>query len=140
MPVTLEARLSTRALASRELAARGYCPNGFLGPEAALLKELATGRAGLPLLPEAAAEACELRLRGGRPNVTGRPSPELLVRLRAHRTELVLLLFIKMEHESTESGVLHKHKLPDYARWGEFTRRSAGFSAVCPGSRSKVTS
>lgn len=34
MPVTLEARLSTRALASRELAARGYCPNGFLGPEA----------------------------------------------------------------------------------------------------------
>ena len=39
-------------------------------------------------------------------------------------TELVLLLFIKMEHESTESGVLHKHKLPDYARWGEFTRRS----------------
>ena len=33
MPVTLEARLSTRALAARELAMRGYCPNGFLGPE-----------------------------------------------------------------------------------------------------------
>lgn len=33
VPVTLEARLSTRQLAARELAARGYCPNGFLGPE-----------------------------------------------------------------------------------------------------------
>jgi type I restriction enzyme M protein len=32
-------------------------------------------------------------------------------------TELVLLLFIKMEHENTESGVLQAHKLPDYARW-----------------------
>jgi type I restriction enzyme M protein len=32
-------------------------------------------------------------------------------------TELVLLLFIKMEYESAESGVLQKHKLPDYARW-----------------------
>ena len=31
-------------------------------------------------------------------------------------TELVLLLFIKMEHESTQSGLLLKHKLPDYAR------------------------
>ncbi len=39
-------------------------------------------------------------------------------------TELVLLLFIKMEHESTQSGVLVKHKLPDHARWGEFTSRS----------------
>ena len=39
-------------------------------------------------------------------------------------TELVLLLFIKMEHENTQSGVLKKHKLPDYARWQEFTRRS----------------
>jgi hypothetical protein len=33
MPVTLEARLSSRALASREIALRGYCPNGFVGPE-----------------------------------------------------------------------------------------------------------
>ena len=33
LPVTLEARLSSRALATRELAERGYCPNGFAGPE-----------------------------------------------------------------------------------------------------------
>ncbi|PND37379.1 SAM-dependent methyltransferase [Paucibacter aquatile] len=39
-------------------------------------------------------------------------------------TELVLLLFIKMEFENTESGILQAHKLPDYARWPEFTRRS----------------
>jgi len=39
-------------------------------------------------------------------------------------TELVLLLFIKMEHENTESGILLKHKLPDYARWPELTSRS----------------
>jgi type I restriction enzyme M protein len=39
-------------------------------------------------------------------------------------TELVLLLFIKMEHENTESGVLQKHRLPDYARWPELTSRS----------------
>lgn len=39
-------------------------------------------------------------------------------------TELVLLLFIKMEHENKESGLLQAHKLPDYARWGEFTSRS----------------
>ena len=32
-------------------------------------------------------------------------------------TELVLLLFIKMEHENAESGILQAHKLPDYARW-----------------------
>ena len=32
-------------------------------------------------------------------------------------TELVLLLFIKMEYENTESGLLVKHKLPEYARW-----------------------
>lgn len=32
-------------------------------------------------------------------------------------TELVLLLFIKMEHENTENGILQKHKLPEYARW-----------------------
>lgn len=39
-------------------------------------------------------------------------------------TELVLLLFIKMEHENKESGLLQAHKLPEYARWGEFTSRS----------------
>lgn len=32
-------------------------------------------------------------------------------------TELVLLLFIKMEYENAESGILQKHKLPEYARW-----------------------
>src|SRR4051812_47123866 len=39
-------------------------------------------------------------------------------------TELVLLLFIKMEHENTESGLLQAHKVPEYARWPEFTSRS----------------
>jgi type I restriction enzyme M protein len=39
-------------------------------------------------------------------------------------TELVLLLFIKMEYENTESGILQAHKLPDYARWPELTGRS----------------
>lgn len=39
-------------------------------------------------------------------------------------TELVLLLFIKMEHENNESGLLQAHKLPEYARWPEFTGRS----------------
>ncbi|MBX9868230.1 MAG: type I restriction-modification system subunit M [Burkholderiaceae bacterium] len=39
-------------------------------------------------------------------------------------TELVLLLFIKMEFENTESGLLEKHKLPDYARWPELTKLS----------------
>jgi type I restriction enzyme M protein len=39
-------------------------------------------------------------------------------------TELVLLLFIKMEHENKESGLLQAHKVPEYARWPEFTSRS----------------
>ncbi|MES2041013.1 MAG: class I SAM-dependent DNA methyltransferase [Pseudomonadota bacterium] len=39
-------------------------------------------------------------------------------------TELVLLLFIKMEFENAESGLLEKHKLPDYARWPELTKLS----------------
>jgi type I restriction enzyme M protein len=39
-------------------------------------------------------------------------------------TELVLLLFIKMEHENKESGLLQAHKVPEYARWPEFTGRS----------------
>jgi len=39
-------------------------------------------------------------------------------------TELVLLLFIKMEFENAESGLLEKHKLPEYARWPELTKLS----------------
>ncbi|WP_423708767.1 N-6 DNA methylase [Undibacterium sp. WLX3042] len=39
-------------------------------------------------------------------------------------TELVLLLFIKMEHENTESGVLQTHKLPEYARWQKISSLS----------------
>jgi hypothetical protein len=34
VPITLEARIATRELAARELAAAGYCPRGFVGPEA----------------------------------------------------------------------------------------------------------
>lgn len=33
VPITLEARITTRELAARELAAAGYCPHGFVGPE-----------------------------------------------------------------------------------------------------------
>ena len=32
-------------------------------------------------------------------------------------TELVLLLFIKMEQENADNGVLQAHKLPEFARW-----------------------
>jgi type I restriction enzyme M protein len=39
-------------------------------------------------------------------------------------TELVLLLFIKMEYENTESGILQRHKLPAYARWPELREKS----------------
>ncbi|ALJ71812.1 Type I restriction enzyme EcoKI M protein [Burkholderia pseudomallei] len=39
-------------------------------------------------------------------------------------TELVLLLFIKMEHENTQNGILSKHKLPEGARWPDLTSRS----------------
>ena len=39
-------------------------------------------------------------------------------------TELVLLLFIKMEYENTESGILQAHKLPAYARWPELRHKS----------------
>ncbi|MDH6150496.1 MULTISPECIES: N-6 DNA methylase [Paraburkholderia] len=39
-------------------------------------------------------------------------------------TELVLLLFIKMEHENAQSGVLSKHKLPEGARWPDLTGKS----------------
>ncbi len=34
-------------------------------------------------------------------------------------TELVLLLFIKMVHENTESGVLNTHPLPEGCRWND---------------------
>ncbi len=39
-------------------------------------------------------------------------------------TELVLLLFIKMEHENTKAGVLEKHKLPDGHRWNDLNTKS----------------
>ncbi|MFZ5841498.1 MAG: N-6 DNA methylase [Pseudomonadota bacterium] len=39
-------------------------------------------------------------------------------------TELVLLLFIKMEYENAQSGVLNEHKLPEYARWPVLTAKS----------------
>jgi type I restriction enzyme M protein len=39
-------------------------------------------------------------------------------------TELVLLLFIKMEYENAESGILQKHKLPEYARWQKLSSLS----------------
>jgi len=39
-------------------------------------------------------------------------------------TELVLLLFIKMEHENRESGLLAEHRLPEYARWTQLASLS----------------
>jgi type I restriction enzyme M protein len=39
-------------------------------------------------------------------------------------TELVLLLFIKMEHENTEAGLLDQHLLPVGNRWPDLTGRS----------------
>ncbi|HYP84960.1 N-6 DNA methylase [Variovorax sp.] len=39
-------------------------------------------------------------------------------------TELVLLLFIKMEHENKQSGILAEHKLPDFARWSTLSSMS----------------
>ncbi|NMG73426.1 N-6 DNA methylase [Aromatoleum diolicum] len=39
-------------------------------------------------------------------------------------TELVLLLFIKMEHENAQSGVMSGHKLPEGARWPDIARLS----------------
>jgi type I restriction enzyme M protein len=38
-------------------------------------------------------------------------------------TELVLLLFIKMVHENTESGVLNTHPLPEGCRWTDLNGR-----------------
>ena len=39
-------------------------------------------------------------------------------------TELVLLLFIKMEHENTEAGLLNVHALPEGKRWPDLSSRS----------------
>ncbi|MCE9682765.1 N-6 DNA methylase [Halomonas alkalisoli] len=39
-------------------------------------------------------------------------------------TELVLLLFVKMEYENTQAGLLNAHALPEWARWPELTGRS----------------
>lgn len=39
-------------------------------------------------------------------------------------TELVLLLFIKMEFENTEAGLLNKHKLPAGCRWSDLNAKS----------------
>ncbi len=39
-------------------------------------------------------------------------------------TELVLLLFIKMEFENTEAGILQKHKLPAGNRWSDINNLS----------------
>ncbi|RPF00051.1 type I restriction enzyme M protein [Vibrio crassostreae] len=39
-------------------------------------------------------------------------------------TELVLLLFIKMVHESTESGVLKQHPLPEGCRWTDLNTKT----------------
>lgn len=39
-------------------------------------------------------------------------------------TELVLLLFIKMEYENTEAGILQQHKLPQGCRWPDLIAKS----------------
>ena len=39
-------------------------------------------------------------------------------------TELVLLLFIKMEFENKEAGILKQHKLPKGCRWPDLTEKS----------------
>ena len=39
-------------------------------------------------------------------------------------TELVLLLFIKMEHENAQSGVMAAHRLPEGARWPAIAKLS----------------
>ena len=39
-------------------------------------------------------------------------------------TELVLLLFIKMEHENQASGILVQHRLPEHARWSTLSALS----------------
>lgn len=39
-------------------------------------------------------------------------------------TELVLLLFIKMEHESVTAGIINSHKLPEGHRWPDINKLS----------------
>ncbi|QQD19681.1 N-6 DNA methylase [Spongiibacter nanhainus] len=39
-------------------------------------------------------------------------------------TELVMLLFMKMAHENTESGLLDKHPLPEGCRWTDLNSKS----------------
>ncbi|MES3675782.1 N-6 DNA methylase [Halomonas elongata] len=39
-------------------------------------------------------------------------------------TELVLLLFVKMEYENTQAGLLNAHALPEGKRWPDLTGRS----------------
>jgi hypothetical protein len=44
VPSTLTARIATRDLAARELAAHHYCPHGFTGPEGIFFAEGDRGR------------------------------------------------------------------------------------------------
>lgn len=44
IPSTLKARIATRDLAARELAAHAYCPYGFSGPEGIYFAEGDRGR------------------------------------------------------------------------------------------------
>lgn len=39
-------------------------------------------------------------------------------------TELVLLLFIKMVHETTEAGILKEYPLPEGCRWSDLNKKS----------------
>ncbi len=46
-------------------------------------------------------------------------------------TELVLLLFIKMEYENTEAGLLDQHMLPEGCRWPDL-RDKSGLNLLNP--------
>jgi len=47
-------------------------------------------------------------------------------------TELVLLLFIKMEFENTKTGILKNHKLPEGCRWPDLSgkKRFGAFKRI----------
>ncbi|ELP6988599.1 N-6 DNA methylase [Vibrio vulnificus] len=45
-------------------------------------------------------------------------------------TELVLLLFIKMVHESTEAGTLKEHPLPEGCRWTDLSNNKSGIELL----------
>ena len=45
-------------------------------------------------------------------------------------SELVQLLFIKMVHENTESGVLNKHFLPEGKRWPDISEGKSGIALL----------